>query len=965
MVESDKLEAPQGNPLFGVNFRAISESLAGWGVVSNGDFRVSAGSGGLEIDVDSGVMFSGGEEYEHGSPTTKTLSAGDGSNDRWDTVYFDTAASDDSVSPSVGVHEGTPGQYPEPPDVTGDEVLLALVYVPSGAADIASESILNWITHCQTSGGVYIEDSSELYDSVDLEGVFGEIETRFEDIESEIASRTGDTASVTDDYTTDGESVIFVDTATTESAVTITLATSDLGDGVDLSVIDTGGGASGYPITVTTEGTEQIDASDVVMIDRDYGAESFTSDGAEWWTVGGSDGATGSANESDEVSFDWSETGSVKRGDSALLNNDQIGNGETINVRKATLTTETASAVSEGVDLKLVTFDGGGGFTERGVILSGDGSSIYDGETGSPLYSYTNDSGAKQTVGVVVDNSSGDVATVVASVAAGEGVNVSEVEVQNEVDMPFYGYSAFESERFRPPLSGKGILGTDEDYATLDTEIDGVSLPSMDSSVSANERRGVLVEPNVDTGAFEVDLGGVGTDNDLFVVDNSDGTVIASTEVEFSDPTTIVGPFDSGQRVRVVVGSGGSGYTCDSSGDESYPYTSDTVDVVSGVNGGTITDSSRFAVEAVRTKRVAEVGNCKIVAGASDAIAEWDAVLVRGEENSGNITAHLVEVDDSGTVQRFIETNIPKTANIGNISTDVNLGLLVKMAPGPYTERQPVVYSMAFRWIVGEANRRSTYTESVVWEGANEWDQSEEIREIAYPTGALEPSDSAVTEDFESTPLEFDFSGDWELVTDPVDSDNQVYASEEIGDSTQATTSFSRTFEFDSVMKFDYRVSSEAYDDFEVRVGNNYILDKSGKRDWESDEHEISKGEHTFRFNYDKNYDGSAGEDRAYIDNLSFEYVAGRLLTATKTFEKTVTPNLYDLQYELNDGDITLTVIGSPGEFEEERIEKSLKGDDFYPLVWKYRHTTFQIEVRMDTSLSGVDPSMSRIELLE
>jgi hypothetical protein len=83
---------------------------------------------------------------------------------------------------------------------------------------------------------------------------------------------------------------------------------------------------------------------------------------------------------------------------------DSLADGETMEIDKATLTTGLAQAMPTGVNVELVTFDNSGGYTTQSTILSGDGSTVFDDETGSPLASYTNSTGGEQSVGVIVDN---------------------------------------------------------------------------------------------------------------------------------------------------------------------------------------------------------------------------------------------------------------------------------------------------------------------------------------------------------------------------------------------------------------------------------------------------------------------------------------------------------------------------------------------------------------------------------
>jgi len=77
------------------------------------------------------------------------------------------------------------------------------------------------------------------------------------------------------------------------------------------------------------------------------------------------------------------------------------------------------TASSTSVDLELVTLDNAGSFTSRSVLIAGDGSTVYDDQTGSPLGSYS--PGSTTTVAVLVDNQSGSAEGVYAE-AKGEVV---------------------------------------------------------------------------------------------------------------------------------------------------------------------------------------------------------------------------------------------------------------------------------------------------------------------------------------------------------------------------------------------------------------------------------------------------------------------------------------------------------------------------------------------------------------
>jgi len=60
--------------------------------------------------------------------------------------------------------------------------------------------------------------------------------------------------------------------------------------------------------------------------------------------------------------------------------------------------------VPTDLDLVLYTGDNAGAATLRSTVLSGDGSTVLDDETGSPLDSWANGTGSAQTTALGVDN---------------------------------------------------------------------------------------------------------------------------------------------------------------------------------------------------------------------------------------------------------------------------------------------------------------------------------------------------------------------------------------------------------------------------------------------------------------------------------------------------------------------------------------------------------------------------------
>ncbi len=171
MPTAAKIQWPQGQPLFEVQWRAVAESLAGNGVRSATDLEVTATANDLEIQVASGTAYYLASESTLGSASTFTLSAGDGSSDRWDTVYYDTGTD------SAGVREGTPAASPEPPDVQGDELLLAVVYVPANATDVPDSDVLNWRAQFSNEAEeIHYDDSTGTYSVSSVDAALDELQ---------------------------------------------------------------------------------------------------------------------------------------------------------------------------------------------------------------------------------------------------------------------------------------------------------------------------------------------------------------------------------------------------------------------------------------------------------------------------------------------------------------------------------------------------------------------------------------------------------------------------------------------------------------------------------------------------------------------------------------------------------------------------------------------------------------------
>ncbi|AGC34505.1 T4 gp9/gp10-like baseplate protein [Haloarcula virus HVTV-2] len=523
MPSAENFEWPQGNPLFEVQWRTVTESLAGNGIVNNGDFEVTATATDMEISVAAGTAFYIGSNYNLGAAETHVLSDGDANDDRWDTVYFDTGTS------SSGVREGTPAANPEPPDISGGELLLAIVYVPAGATNISNTEILNWRakfsneaeevqyddttgtygvnnvdaaldelqeaaqitaypfalgtdTDMDAAGTDLVDGATTIWDTsatevpqaqlggpasslstyplapatdlninaypfalADLASPFslpsitdmdaagndltdstasktiwdtseGYVPRPSVDDKREVRTETSGTSNTT--ITTADEEIILVDTETNAIDFDVTLASADAVSGNTIRVVDVGGGAQDNPITISTEGSETINGASTDLISENYGALTLTWGGGEWSVTGSVTSGAGVASEED---FSGAETGQVAASSQGVLIVSSLEPDETVEVYRAVLTTDTVEAVATGVDLKLVTFDNAGGYTTQSTLITGDGATVFDDETGAPLASYTNAGTAAESIGVIVDNTLTSAVDIVSDVEGATG----------------------------------------------------------------------------------------------------------------------------------------------------------------------------------------------------------------------------------------------------------------------------------------------------------------------------------------------------------------------------------------------------------------------------------------------------------------------------------------------------------------------------------------------------------------
>jgi hypothetical protein len=91
------------------------------------------------------------------------------------------------------------------------------------------------------------------------------------------------TATVSSNFITSGQTTVFADVSS--NTLTVTLATSDAEDGRKVRVVDKAGNAGSNNITINTEGIQTINGETSAILNSNFEALTFQSDGQNWFIV--------------------------------------------------------------------------------------------------------------------------------------------------------------------------------------------------------------------------------------------------------------------------------------------------------------------------------------------------------------------------------------------------------------------------------------------------------------------------------------------------------------------------------------------------------------------------------------------------------------------------------------------------------------------------------------------------------
>lgn len=500
MPQAPKFEWPTGDPLFQVAFRSLSEAVAGNGLLDPSDLLLSSTANDNELQVDAGGVLYDRTEVNYGGGTLQ-ISDGDPDNDRWDTVAFDA----DTGTPLV--REGTPEQYPSPPDLQGDEVLLGYVYVPSGATDTPDERIKNWRSLSpqtfQKAVEVAIDDDAGNYSAENVEAALTEIAGTFDSVQSSITAlqdrfpvQTGDLGD---------------DAVTTAKIAQAAVTATEIANGA-----------------VETAGLADASVSTPKLQDEAV-TEAKIASGV---SLGG--GGTSGAK---PATFYPNDSGEVAAGEYDLVYVRRVPGDTELRLLQADLLLDDAAGRPSGLNLYLVARDSAGTLHRVGNVITASGEDGFEG-----VANYKNLTGSPRTVGVAVDNGAfgggtGGTQSYVSS-AVGELVEGVD-ETMIDISPTASAYDAHSGATFNAQdADNVAFYEINNEGDTVDFTLEQV--PDMGNPTliinTVFGPTGFEVQDRGDANATVVSEES-GYDSDVWVVDLSDAATGELRLTNFTDPT--------------------------------------------------------------------------------------------------------------------------------------------------------------------------------------------------------------------------------------------------------------------------------------------------------------------------------------------------------------------------------------------------------------------------------------------
>jgi hypothetical protein len=184
---------------------------------------------------------------------------------------------------------------------------------------------------------------------------------------------------------------------------------------------------------------------------------------------------------------------------------------------------------------------------------------------------------------------------------------------------------------------------------------------------------------------------------------------------------------------------------------------------------------------------------------------------------------------------------------------------------------------------------------------------------IALKGFTADQAQTQILEDFETgdfSKLRWETGGDAPWIISEV-SHGGAYAAQagKIGDNGVSWLQVTLVVSEGSIT-FWYKTSSEPFDALRFLIDGEEVLKASGEADWQKAEYEVSAGPHTFRWEYTKDRSRAAGQDTAWIDDITFSNICHYEVVAPGVFR--VTP-LQSIQKALDDAGDGFTILVTSG----------------------------------------------------
>jgi len=159
--------------------------------------------------------------------------------------------------------------------------------------------------------------------------------------------------------------------------------------------------------------------------------------------------------------------------------------------------------------------------------------------------------------------------------------------------------------------------------------------------------------------------------------------------------------------------------------------------------------------------------------------------------------------------------------------------------------------------------------------------------------------DDFETGDFSYVPWQYSGDQQWSVVSAFRHEGSYVAQSGNITDHQSSNLFIETNIANDDVLSFYYKVSSETGGDYLLfYIDDEIVGSYSGEIDWTKASFNLSAGEHTFLWSYEKNGSGSSGDDAVRVDYIIFPQLISTPIISTEFLPNWEQNNPYSQQLE-------------------------------------------------------------------